>query len=508
MQNTIFRPYTIDTRRTVIMKKNVFPEGFLWGGATAANQFEGGWNEGGKGLSVPDCTSYKSNVMKLSYKDQHSISSKDIEEAMASTDVNKYPKRHGVEFYHHYIEDLDLFAEMGFKVLRLSIQWPRIFPKGIEEEPNEEGLQFYENVFKAMKERNIEPLVTLHHYEMPLYLALEYGGWYKREVIDLFLRFVKVCYERYGKYVKYWLTFNEIDSAFRHPFTTMGMVEDRFPGKNFEEVVYQGLHHQFVASALATKMLKEMYPDSLMGCMITKTLSYPENCDPQNVLLCEKENRKNHFYSDVQSRGEYPSHIFKEWERKGIHVQFERGDEEILKAYPVDFISFSYYNTRVSSYDPSNKEMVSGNLTSGVKNPYLKTSDWGWQVDPTGLEISLIQLYDRYQKPCFIVENGLGAYDKVEEDGSIIDDYRIAYFEEHIKAIGAAIEEGVPVMGYTPWGCIDMVSMSTSQMSKRYGFIYVDLDDEGNGTYARSRKKSFWWYQKVIETNGDSLADE
>ncbi len=490
------------------MNNNVFPKDFLWGGATAANQFEGGWNEGGKGLSVPDCTSYKSNVMKLSYKDQHSISSKDIEEAIASTDVNKYPKRHGIDFYHHYIEDLDLFAEMGFKVLRLSIQWPRIYPKGIEEEPNEEGLKFYEDVFKAMKERNIEPLVTLHHYEMPLYLALNYGGWYKREVIDLFLKFVKTCFERYKGLVKYWLTFNEIDSAFRHPFTTMGMVEDRFPDKNFEEVVYQGLHHQFVASALATKMMKEMMPDALMGCMITKTLSYPENCDPNNVLLCEKENRKNHFYSDVQARGEYPSHIFKEWERKGINVVFERGDEEILKAYPVDFISFSYYNTRVSSYDPSGKEMVSGNLTSGVKNPFLKTSDWGWQVDPTGLEISLIQLYDRYQKPCFIVENGLGAYDKVEEDGSIIDDYRIAYFDGHIRAIAAAIEEGVPVMGYTPWGCIDMVSMSTSQMSKRYGFIYVDLDDEGNGTYARSRKKSFWWYQKVIETNGACLFEE
>lgn len=487
------------------MNKNVFPKDFLWGGATAANQFEGGWDEGGKGLSVPDCTSYKSNVMKLSYKDQHSISSKDIEEAMASTDVRRYPKRHGIDFYHHYIEDLDLFAEMGFKVLRLSIQWPRIYPKGIEEEPNEEGLKFYEDVFRAMKERGIEPLVTLHHYEMPLYLALNYGGWYRREVIDLFLKFVRTCFERYQGLVKYWLTFNEIDSAFRHPFTTMGMVEDRFPDQNFEEVVYQGLHHQFVASALATKMMKEMMPDAQMGCMITKTLSYPENCDPNNVLLCEKENRKNHFYSDVQSRGEYPSHIFKEWERKGIHIKFERGDEEILKAYPVDFISFSYYNTRVSAYDPGGKEMVSGNLTSGVKNPYLQTSDWGWQVDPTGLEISLIQLYDRYQKPCFIVENGLGAYDKVEEDGSIIDDYRIAYFDGHIRAIAAAIEEGVPVMGYTPWGCIDMVSMSTSQMSKRYGFIYVDLDDEGNGTYARSRKKSFWWYQKVIETNGSCL---
>lgn len=482
-----------------------FPKDFLWGGATAANQFEGGWDEGGKGLSVPDCTSYKSNVMKLSYKEQHMITSKDIEEAMASTDVNKYPKRHGIDFYHHYLEDLDLFAEMGFKVLRLSIQWPRIYPKGIEEQPNEEGLRFYENVFKAMKERGIEPLVTLHHYEMPLYLANHYDGWYRREVIDLFMRFVKTCFERYQGLVKYWLTFNEIDSAFRHPFTTMGLVEDRYPEDKMEEIIYQGLHHQFVASALATKLMKEMMPDAQMGCMITKTLTYAENCDPQNVLLAEKKNRMNHYFSDVQSRGEYPSWVFKEWERKGYHIQFERGDEEILKAYPVDFISFSYYNTSVTAAVTEGKDMVAGNLTTGIKNPYIPTSDWGWQIDPTGLEISLIQLYDRYQKPCFIVENGLGAYDKVEEDGSIIDDYRIAYFDGHIRAIANAIEQGVPVMGYTPWGCIDMISMSTSQMSKRYGFIYVDLDDEGNGTYARSRKKSFYWYKKVIETNGESL---
>lgn len=482
-----------------------FPKDFLWGGATAANQFEGGWDEGGKGLSVPDCTSYKSNVMKLSYKEQHMITSKDIEEAMASKDVNKYPKRHGVDFYHHYLEDLDLFAEMGFKVLRLSIQWPRIYPKGIEDKPNEEGLKFYENVLKAMKERGIEPLVTLHHYEMPLYLANHYDGWYRREVIDFFMRFVKTVFERYQGLVKYWLTFNEIDSAFRHPFTTMGLVEDRYPEEKMEEIIYQGLHHQFVASALATKLMKEMMPDAQMGCMITKTLTYAENCDPQNVLLAEKKNRMNHYFSDVQSRGEYPSWIFKEWERKGYDIKFERGDEEILKAYPVDFISFSYYNTSVTAAVTEGKDMVAGNLTTGIKNPYIPTSDWGWQIDPTGLEISLIQLYDRYQKPCFIVENGLGAYDKVEEDGSIIDDYRIDYFDGHIRAIARAIEAGVPVMGYTPWGCIDMISMSTSQMSKRYGFIYVDLDDEGNGTYARSRKKSFFWYKKVIETNGECL---
>ena len=482
-----------------------FPKDFLWGGATAANQFEGGWDQGGRGMAVADCTTYKSKVDPKNYAAQHTISSKDIEEAMASKDINKYPKRHGIEFYTHYKEDIVLFAELGFKVLRMSIQWSRIFPKGIEDTPNQEGIEFYRNVLIELKKYNIEPLITLHHYEEPLYLANHYDGWYKREVIDLFLKFVKVCYQEYGQYCKYWLTFNEIDSGFRHPWTTMGLCEDRYPADKFEEIIYQSLHHQFVASALATKMLREMVPGALMGCMITKTLTYPENCNPANTLLALKENRKNMYYSDVQSRGEYPTHILKEWERKGYNIVMERGDLEILKQYTVDFISFSYYNTRVTAVVEDGKEMVSGNLTSGIKNPYIGISEWGWQIDPTGLYYSLIDLYDRYQKPLFIVENGIGAKDTVEEDGSIHDPYRVDYFKSHIQAIGDALDDGIPVMGYTPWGCIDMVSMSTSQMSKRYGFIYVDLDDEGNGTYARSKKDSFAWYQNVIKTNGEGL---
>ncbi len=484
-----------------------FPKKFFWGGATAANQCEGAWNEDGKGMSVADCSWYKKNISQADYKGQHTITSKDIEEAMTSSDIKKYGKRHGSDCYHRFKEDFQLFAEMGFKTLRLSIPWTRIFPNGIETEPNEKGLEHYDEVFKTLKELGIEPLVTLHHYEMPLYLANNFDGWYKREVIEMFLRFCKTVFERYKDYVKYWLTFNEIDSAFRHPFTTIGLVEDRYPAEKFEEIIYQSLHHQFVASALATKMLKEIIPDAKMGCMITRTLTYPENCNPENILLALKDNRKNYFYSDVQVRGEYPEHIFKEWQRKNISVKFEVGDEEILKCYPVDFVSFSYYQSRVNSVDVSGKEVVSGNLTTGIKNPYLETSAWNWQIDPLGLEISLIDLHDRYHKPLFISENGLGAVDKVEADGSIIDDYRIKYFQEHIKAISNAIDEGVNVFGYTPWGCIDMVSMSTCQMSKRYGFIYVDADDDGNGTYNRSRKKSFYWYKKVIASNGEDLSN-
>ncbi len=487
------------------MSKLSFPEGFLWGGATAANQCEGAWDVDGKGMSVADCTSFRPNIKPGDYIAQHGITSADIEAAMQSKDVSVYGKRHGIDFYHRYIGDLDLFQEMGFKVLRVSIQWTRIFPNGIETEPNEKGLKFYEDLFTEMKKRGIEPLVTLHHYEMPIYLSNHFDGWYKKEVIDLFVRFCKTVYARYKGLVKYWLTFNEIDSIFRHPFTTAGIVTDRYPQEKLEEIIYQAVHNQFVAGALATKYLREMIPGAQMGCMLTRTLTYPENCHPDNVLLALRDNRENYFYSDVQMFGEYPQHVKNYWTRNNIKVDISQDEEEVLKCYPADFVAFSYYMTIVSSKDADSREKVNGNLITGVKNPFLGVTEWNWQIDPTGLHISLIDLYDRYRKPLFIVENGLGYKDTIEDDGSIIDDYRIGFFRDHISAIAAAIEDGVDVMGYTPWGCIDMVSMSTCQMSKRYGFIYVDVDDFGNGSYERKKKKSFYWYKKVIESNGKDM---
>lgn len=487
------------------MEKSIFPEGFLWGGAIAANQCEGAWNEDGKGMSVADCSTYKPNVDPKDYVAQHRITDADIKAAMESNDISLYAKRRGIDFYHRYKEDLDLFAEMGFKVLRVSIAWTRIFPTGTEEEPNEKGLQFYENLFTEMKKKNIEPLVTLHHYEMPLYLANHYDGWYQRPVVDMFVKFCKVVFNRYKNLVKYWLTFNEIDSAFRHPFTTLGIVTERYPKEKQEEIIYQALHNQFVASSLATKYMREIIPDAKMGCMLTRTLTYPENCDPRNCLLALKTNRENYFYADVQVFGEYPEFIKRYWNKKGINVKMEQGDEEILKLHTVDFVSFSYYMSLVSSINAEKREKVNGNVSTGVKNPYLDVNEWNWQIDPKGLHYSLIEMYDRYRKPLFIVENGLGSKDVIESDGTIQDDYRIAYLREHIKAIADAIDDGVEVIGYTPWGCIDIVSMSTNQMSKRYGFIYVDVDDLGNGTYNRKKKKSFYWYKKVIATNGANL---
>ena len=491
------------------MSKRTFPEGFLWGGATAANQVEGGWKEGGKGISVSDCARSHLDVDVTDYHAQNKVTSEDIEKALATDDEVYYPKRHGSDFYHHYKEDIKMFAEMGFKVYRLSIAWSRIFPNADDPEPNEEGLKFYDNVFDECLKYGIEPLVTMSHYEPPINLVLKYNGWYNRKTIDMFVRFVETICKRYKDKVKYWLTFNEVDSMIRHPYTTGGLIEDRFPGKNFEEVIFQSMHHQFVASALATKICHEVIPGSKVGCMLTKLTYYPYTCKPEDVLTMQQSMRSTYCYSDTQVFGEYPAYLLSRFRNKGINIVKETGDDEIMKAYPVDFVSFSYYHSSCVAADTTNLEQAAGNTITAVKNPYVPSSDWGWQIDPIGLRISMVDLYDRYRKPLFIVENGLGAVDKVEEDGTINDQYRIDYLKAHMKAMLDAIElDGVECMGYTSWGCIDLISESIKQMSKRYGYIYVDCDDYGKGTYKRIPKKSFYWYKDVIATNGASLFDD
>lgn len=484
-------------------KTTSFPKGFLWGGAIAANQAEGAWNKDGKGLSVADVATYKPNLDVKNFAGHMEITTESVIEAMEDPTDKIYPKRRGIDFYHRYKEDLALFAEMGTKALRVSIAWSRIFPTGEEAEPNEKGLVFYDNLFQEMKHLNIEPIVTLSHYEMPLALSLEYNGWTDRRVIDDFVRFSNVCFDRYKDLVKYWLTFNEIDSIHRHPFTTAGIIPDKCPEGKEEEVIYQALHHQFVASALVTKDCHEKIKGSEVGCMITKLTTYPRTCTPIDVELTLKKNLENLFYADVQVFGEYPKLIERQLENKGIHIKMEENDRVILKEHTVDFVSFSYYMSMTESGD-ENAERTAGNTVLGVKNPYLPSTDWGWQIDPKGLKISLLELYDRYQVPLMIVENGMGAKDEVVE-GKVHDPYRIDYFKEHFKQMGEAIDEGVDLIGYTSWGAIDIVSAGTSQMSKRYGFIYVDQDDEGNGTLDRLKKDSFYWYKEVIETNGASI---
>ncbi len=479
-----------------------FPEGFLWGGAIAANQIEGGWDQGGKGISVADCARMKIDVDVSNYAKHNEITTEDIEQALANLeDTIYYPKRHGSQFYYHYKEDIKLLAEMGFKVFRMSIAWSRIFPNGDEETANEEGLQFYDDVFDELRRYGIEPLVTMSHYELPIHLVRKYRGWYSRELVDFFENYVTAICSRYKDKVKYWLTFNEIDSIIRHPYTTGGLVKDQFEDGKFEEACFQAMHHQFVASALATKICKEIIPNAQVGCMITKLMFYPMTCKPEDVLQAQKRMRDIYAYSDTQVFGEYPEYLLNYYRRKGITIKKEDGDDVIMKSYPVDFVSFSYYMSSCVAAEEEGIEKTPGNTVMGLKNPYLPSTQWGWQIDPLGLRTSMVELYDRYRKPLFIVENGMGARDELI-NGEVHDDYRIDYYKKHFECMLDAIEEdGVDLMGYTSWACIDLISESTKQISKRYGFIYVDLDDYGNGTYDRYRKDSFYWYQKVIEHN-------
>lgn len=470
-----------------------FPEGFLWGGATAANQCEGGYNEGGRGLANVDVIPHGNDRFAVMLGDKKMF---DFD------NEHYYPAQTGIDMHHHYKEDIALFGEMGFKTYRLSIAWTRIFPNGDEAEPNEEGLKYYEDLFKECHKHGIEPLVTITHFDCPMYLIEKYGGWKNRKLISLYENLCNVIFRRYKGLVTYWLTFNEINMILHLPFMGAGLYFEK--GENKEQSMYTAAHHELVASALATKIAHEVDPNNMVGCMLAAGETYPYSCNPKDIWKAAEANRDNYFFIDVQSRGAYPAYALLDLERKGIKIPFEDGDKEILKNYTVDFISFSYYSSRCASADPKMK--TAGNVFASVRNPHLQASEWGWQIDPLGLRITLNNLYDRYQKPLFIVENGLGAKDAPDADGYVEDDYRIDYLREHVKAMGDAVElDGVELLGYTMWGCIDLVSASTGEMSKRYGFIYVDRDDEGNGTLKRSKKKSFDWYKKVIETNGEQL---
>ena len=479
------------------MKSNIntFPEGFLWGGATAANQCEGGYLEGNKGLSTVD-------VIPAG-KDRFPVMLGEMKMLKCDED-HYYPSHDAIDFYHNYKEDIALFAEMGFKVFRLSLSWTRIFPNGDDEIPNEEGLKFYDNVFDECIKYGIEPLVTITHFDVPMHLVETIGSWRSRKMVDHYERLCKVIFERYKNKVKYWITFNEINMLLHLPFVSAGLVFEE--GENVEAIQYQAAHHQLVASAKVTKIAHEINSNFKIGCMLAAGNTYPNTCAPEDVWDSIKKDRENYLFSDVQSRGEYPSYAIKMFERLGIVLEIEEGDKELLKNNTVDFISFSYYASRLTSADPKVNEHTEGNVFPTLKNPYLKASEWGWQIDPLGLRITLNSLYDRYQKPLFIVENGLGAIDTPDDNGYVEDDYRIEYLSEHIKAMRDAVNiDGVDLLGYTTWGCIDLVSASTGEMKKRYGFIYVDKDNEGNGTLKRSKKKSFEWYKKVISSNGETI---
>ena len=475
---------------------NDFPETFLWGGATAANQCEGGYQEEGRGLSTVDTIPYGEDRFPVMRGDKNMLS---------CDDEHVYPTHTAIDMFHRYKEDIALFAEMGFNCYRMSVAWTRIFPAGDEDKPNEAGLQFYDDIFNECKKYGIEPVVTICHFDTPIQLIKEFGGWKNRRMIDYYLKYCKTIFERYRKKVKYWISFNEINMILHLPYMGAGIVFD--PNDYKEQVKYQAAHHELIASALATKLLHSIIPSAKMGCMLAAGEVYPYSCKPEDVFDAMEKNRDNYFFIDVQSRGGYPSYAKKKLEELQIELQTDPEDEQILRDNTVDFISLSYYASRLTSTDPELlKDMTNGNVFETIKNPYLKTSEWGWQIDPLGFRITLNTLYDRYQKPLFIVENGLGAIDMMTEDEKVHDEYRISYLRDHINAMKDAMnKDGVDIIGYTSWGCIDLVSASNGMMQKRYGFIYVDINDDGSGTGKRIKKDSFYWYQKVIGSNGSVL---
>ena len=464
-----------------------FSKDFLWGGAVAANQCEGAYNTDGKGLSVQD------------------VMPEGIRGERTENPTENNLKLEGIDFYHRYKEDIKLFAEMGFKVFRTSIAWSRIFPNGDDEIPNEKGLAFYDDLFDECLKYGIQPLVTLSHYEPPLALAKKYNGWLNRNTISLFERFAETVFKRYKDKVKYWLTFNEINAILKAPFMCGAILTEK--EQLSQSQLYTAMHYQLVASAAVTKLCHEIIPGAMVGCMILGITIYPLTPSPDDVIKTMLRDRETYQFAHIHARGEYPNYLLRYFEKNNIKVDMTDKDKEILKN-TVDFISFSYYSSICESADEK-ANMTGGNLSKGFINPYLKASDGGWQIDPKGLRYTLTKLYDLYSLPLFIVENGLGAEDVLIDgpDGekTVNDDYRIAYLNDHLVEVEKAIDDGIPVLGYTSWGCIDIVSASTAEMKKRYGYIYVDRDNDGKGTFKRYKKKSFEWYKNIIKTNGGAL---
>lgn len=475
---------------------SILKDNFLWGGAVAAHQLEGGWQEGGKGISVADVMTAGANGVPRKITDG----------VLAG---ENYPNHEAIDFYHRYKEDVKLFAKLGLKCFRTSIAWTRIFPNGDEAEPNEAGLQFYDDLFDECLKYDIQPVITLSHFEMPYHLVTEYGGWRNRKVIDFFVRFAEVCFTRYKDKVKYWMTFNEINNQANYhedfaPFTNSGLkfVE----GEDRERLMYQAAHYELVASAKAIEIGRQINPEFQIGCMIAMCPIYPYSCDPNDMMAATVGMQRRYWFTDVHCRGKYPSYLKTYFKRKNFDLDMTDEDLEQLKRGCVDYIGFSYYMSfaikdhgKAPSYDYDEAHDL-------VKNPYVEASEWGWQIDPTGLRYSMNWFNERYELPLFIVENGFGAVDEVNEDGTIEDPYRIEYLKAHIQSMKDAVEyDGIDLMGYTPWGFIDLVSAGTGEMKKRYGFIYVDKDNEGQGTLDRKKKQSFDWYQKVIATNGETL---
>ena len=479
---------------------SVFPEDFLWGGASAAVQMEGAYLEDGKGLNVADIQiCYKKAAGGGNTNYTRELLNQRIADVQAEKQQQYYPKHKAVDFYHRYKEYIGWMKECGFKAFRMSISWARIFPNADDEYPNEAGLRFYDEVFDELHRQGIEPIVTLTHYDMPLKVVTHYQGWYGRKTIDLYERFAQTCLKRYKDKVTYWIVINQINLIFGESFSSLGMVMDEY--EDFTAAKYQAVHHEFVASAGIVKAARELDPALKVGMMLADQLTYAKTCDPQNVKIAIEKNRmKDFFFADVQLRGEYPVYALRYFKERNINIQMEDGDEEVIRNNTMEFLAISYYYSRVVDSDKNDMTPM-----QAEQNPNLQPTPWEWRMDPLGFYNCLSQYWDRYQVPLMIGENGFGALDTVEADGSIHDPYRIDFLKKHIEQLKECIKDGVEIFAYCAWGPIDIVSSSSAEMSKRYGFVYVDRDDFGKGSQKRLKKDSFYWYAHLIETNGSEL---
>ena len=476
---------------------NIVSEDFLWGGAVAACQIEGAYNVDGRGLSTADIAAYDKHIDRANIKREGGTTLAGIEAAIADTE-SYFPKRMGIDFYHTYKEDLALMKEMGFKAFRTSISWSRIFPNGDEATPNEKGLKFYEALIDEIIKNEMEPIITMMHYDIPLHLVTEYGGFGNRKVVDFFVHYAETLLKRFKGKVKYWIVCNQVNLIPMAQFGSLGIYDDQ--SENMEELMYQAVHHQFVACAKVIEGAKVIDPAAVLGTMIADGTFYPASCKPEDVVFALKKNRMQYFFTDVQIRGYYPGYALRYFEENNIQLHIQPEDEALIKRNPMEFLAISYYYSKIADHEKNTMEPF-----DGLQNPYLEPTPWEWRADPLGLYNCLSQYWDRYQVPLMVAENGLGAIDVVEEDNQINDEYRIAFLRAHIQQVKECIKDGTEIFAYLSWGPIDIISSSSAEMSKRYGYIYVDQDDLGNGTKQRLKKKSFYWYKKVIETNGEEL---
>lgn len=480
------------------MKKTEhFPNGFLWGGAVAACQIEGAYDVDGRGLSTSDIHAYDRQIDRANISKEGGGTLAGIKAAIEDQ-TSYFPKRYGIDFYHTYQEDLALLKELGLKAFRTSISWSRIFPNGDEDIPNEKGLEFYDRLIAEIRNNGMEPIITMSHYDMPLHLVTEYGGFANRKVIDFFVRYGKILLERYKDQVKYWIVCNQVNLVPVVQFGSLGLYDNQ--AENMEELMYQAVHNQFVAGAKIKELAKTIAPNAMLGTMVADGTFYPATCKPADVVLTMKKNRMQYYFTDVQLRGEYPGYAIRYFQENGIDLKIQDGDLALLKQNTMEFLGISYYSSKV--VDASKNTMKP---FDGSQNPHLEPTPWEWRADPLGFYNTLSQYWDRYEIPLMIAENGFGALDVVEQDGSIHDEYRIDYLRKHIVQLKECIQDGVDIIAYLSWGPIDIVSSSSAEMTKRYGFIHVDLNDLGKGSGKRSKKDSFHWYQRVIHSNGEEL---